>query len=276
MPSSKTALAGADRTVRLGGLNFHYRDWGRADMAAIVVLHGLGHNASHWDPVAAALADGRRVLVLDQRGHGRSEWTAQYSFALMRDDLTAFVDALGLHSVDLVGHSMGGTIAYLYAVPQPAALRRLVIVDTAPADPGSRPYTERPNPPAEFASFEEGLGFLKRRAPEIEEPRLRRYLEQSLVQLPSGRWRWRFDPVMADAISKDLATGAPLIWHDLHRISVPTLLLWARNSFVGREAMERIRAAIPTCSLVEIPNSTHDVNVDNPDALVGAVRTFLA
>ncbi len=105
MPSSKTALAGADRTVRLGGLKFHYRDWGRADLPAIVVLHGLGHNASHWDPVAAAPADGRRVLVLDQRGHGRSEWTAQYSFALMRDDLAAFVDALGLRGVDLVGHS---------------------------------------------------------------------------------------------------------------------------------------------------------------------------
>jgi len=128
----------------------------------------------------------------------------------------------------------------------------------------------------EFATFEDGLDFLKWRAPEIEEPRLRGYLEQSLVQLPSGRWRWQFDPVMADGISKDLSTGAPLIWHDLHRISVPTLLLWARNSFVPREALERVMAAIPTCSLVEIPNSTHDVNVDNRDALVGAVRTFLS
>jgi pimeloyl-ACP methyl ester carboxylesterase len=101
-------------------------------------------------------------------------------------------------------------------------------------------------------------------------------LEQSLVQLQSGRWRWQFDPVMSDAISKDLATGGPLIWQDLQRISVPTLLLWARNSFVPRERMERVRAAIATCTLVEIPNSTHDVNVDNPDALVRAVRTFLA
>jgi pimeloyl-ACP methyl ester carboxylesterase len=276
MPSSKTAREGADRTVRLGGLSFHYREWGRAKMPALLVLHGLGHNASHWDPVAAALANGRRVLVLDQRGHGQSEWTAQYSFALMRDDLAAFVDALGLRSVDLVGHSMGGTIAYLYGIAQPAALRRLIIVDTAPPDPGSWPYTERPIPPAEFASFDEGLEFLKRGAPEIEEQRLRRYLEQSMVQLQSGRWRWQFDPVMSDAISKDLATGGPLIWQDLQRISVPTLLLWARNSFVPRERMERVRAAIATCTLVEIPNSTHDVNVDNPDALVRAVRTFLA
>jgi pimeloyl-ACP methyl ester carboxylesterase len=276
MPNSRTSLEGADRTVRLGRLSFHYRDWGRADLPAIVVLHGLGHDASDWDPVAAALADGRRVLVLDQRGHGQSECTAHYSFALMRDDLVAFIDGLGLRSVDLVGHSMGGTIAYLYALAQPAALRRLVIVDTAPPDPGSRPYTERPIPPAEFSSFEAALDFFKLRAPEVEQQRLRRYLEQSLVQLPGGRWRWQFDPVMAEAISKDLATNAPLIWHDLHRISVPTLLLWARNSFVPREALERVMAAIPTCSLVEIPNSTHDVNVDNSDALVGAVRSFLS
>jgi pimeloyl-ACP methyl ester carboxylesterase len=134
-------------------LTFHYRDWGRPDVPATVVLHGFGHNGSHWDPVAAALADRRRVLVLDQRGHGRSEWTAQYSFALMRDDLAAFVDARGLRSVDLVGHSMGGTIAYLSAVAQPVALRRLVIVDTAPPDPGSWPYTERPIPPRRIREF---------------------------------------------------------------------------------------------------------------------------
>jgi len=276
MLSSKPALEGADRTIRLGELSFHYREWGQGDGPAIVLLHGLGHNDSHWDPIAAALAEGRRVLVLDQRGHGQSEWAAQYSFALMRDDAAVFVDALGLGSVDLVGHSMGGTIAYLYGIAQPAALRRLVIVDTAPPDRGSWPYTERPIPPAEFPSFEEGLEFLKRHAPEIEEQRLRRYLEGSLVQLQSGGWRWRFDPVMADAISKDLATAAPLIWQDLHRISVPTLLLWARNSFVPRERMERVRTAIPICSLVEIPNSTHDVNVDNPAALIGAVQTFLS
>jgi pimeloyl-ACP methyl ester carboxylesterase len=171
---------------------------------------------------------------------------------------------------------MGGTIAYLYGVVQPAALRRLVIVDTAPPDPGSWPYTERPIAPAEFASFDEGLEFLKRGAPEIEEQRLRRYLEQSLVQLQSGRWRWQFDPVMSDAISKDLATTAPLIWHELHRISVPTLLLWARNSFVPRERMERVRSAIQSCNLVEIPNSTHDMNVDNPAALIDAVQVFLS
>jgi len=245
-------------------------------MPAIVVLHGLGHNASHWDPVAAALADGRRVLVLDQRGHGQSDWTAQYSFALMRDDLAAFVDAVGLRSVDLVGHSMGGTIAYLYAIAEPAPLRRLVIVDTAPPDPGSWPYAERPIPPGEFATFEEGLGFFKQSAPEIDEQRLRRYLEQSLIQLQDGRWRWQFDPVMADAISKDLATGAPLIWQDLHRISVPTLLLWALNSFVPRERMERVRSAIQSCHLVEIPSSTHDMNVDNPAALIDAVQVFLS
>jgi pimeloyl-ACP methyl ester carboxylesterase len=81
---------------------------------------------------------------------------------------------------------------------------------------------------------------------------------------------------MSDAISKDLATTAPLIWHELHRISVPTLLLWARNSFVPRERLERVRSAIPSCNLVEIPNSTHDMNVDNPAALIDAVQVFLS
>jgi pimeloyl-ACP methyl ester carboxylesterase len=57
---SKRGPQGADRTVRLGGPSFHYRDWGPVEMPAILILHGLGHNAAHWDPVAAALAEGRR------------------------------------------------------------------------------------------------------------------------------------------------------------------------------------------------------------------------
>ncbi len=82
----------------------------------------------------------------------------EYSFAHLHDDLRAFVAALGLHPFDLVGHSMGGTVAYLYAVAQPLALGRLVIVDTAPPDQGAWPYKKRPIPPAESATFDEAVG----------------------------------------------------------------------------------------------------------------------
>lgn len=72
------------------------------------------------------------VVALDQRGHGQSDWSAEYSFELLRDDLAAFVDALGLKRFSLIGHSMGGTVSYLYAEAHCSRLERLVIEDTPP------------------------------------------------------------------------------------------------------------------------------------------------
>ncbi|GAA3113846.1 hypothetical protein GCM10020254_70280 [Streptomyces goshikiensis] len=99
---------------------------------ALVLLHALGQSAGHWAPVRDALAPGRRVYALDLRGHGRSEWPGRYSLELMRDDVLGFLDALGLDRVELVGHSLGGVVAYLLAAQRPHRVTRLVLED-APA-----------------------------------------------------------------------------------------------------------------------------------------------
>jgi len=75
----------------------------------------LGAGADDWVDTAIALSDRRRVIALDQRGHGASARPGFYSFELMRDDLARFIDNLGLLRPVLIGHSMGGTVAYLYA-----------------------------------------------------------------------------------------------------------------------------------------------------------------
>jgi 3-oxoadipate enol-lactonase len=93
----------------------------------------------------ALAADGRWVVAPDMRGHGASGRTSGYSFDLMRDDVLALADALGMERFDLVGHSMGGSVAILVAEAAPQRLTRLVLEDTAPAT-GKREF---PVPPAE-------------------------------------------------------------------------------------------------------------------------------
>lgn len=84
---------------------------GAADAPALVLLHGLGDDASTWDVVGAEFARHFRVLAIDQRGHGLSDRPGAYSFELMRDDVLGVLDQLGLDRVNLLGHSMGGTVA---------------------------------------------------------------------------------------------------------------------------------------------------------------------
>ena len=110
----------------------------------MVLLHALGEQATSWNLVTPRLAPLFRVVNLDLRGHGGSDWPGTYSFELMRDDVIAVLDALGLHDVVLVGHSMGGTVAYLVAQAQPERIKRLVIEDAPPPFPRTRPVPERP------------------------------------------------------------------------------------------------------------------------------------
>jgi 3-oxoadipate enol-lactonase len=123
---------------------------GAAGAPALVLLHGLGGQASTWDTVGAEFARSHRVLAIDLRGHGDSDRPGVYSFELMRDDVLGVLDRLGLDRVSLLGHSMGGTVAYLIAEQEPGRIGRLILEDTPPPFPMGRMDRERPDGPLPF------------------------------------------------------------------------------------------------------------------------------
>jgi esterase len=121
-----------DKTVELNGLRFHYRDWGNPGPQALVCLHGFTSHAHSWDTFAQAMRDSYHVVALDQRGHGETDWATDYHPQRRVEDMHAFVEALGLTNIVLLGLSMGGRCTYQYAVQHPDKIERLVIVDIAP------------------------------------------------------------------------------------------------------------------------------------------------
>jgi esterase len=137
--------------VNLDAGEFRYTEYGDSGARPLVLLHGLMSDRSTWAGVAPQLAAaGYRVLALDQRGHGESARTGSYSFEEMLEDLRQFADALGLGRFTLGGHSMGGTVAELFAERYPGRLTGLLVVDSPPPDgsgdwdPGSRPQGDLP------------------------------------------------------------------------------------------------------------------------------------
>ncbi|MFF1816751.1 alpha/beta fold hydrolase [Kribbella sp. NPDC058245] len=135
--------------ISLSAGEFEYVDSGDPAAPPAVLLHGLRGNATRWDLVAPQLAKHRRVLALDQRGHGASVRTPSYSYESLVDDLTEFVDHLGLETFLLVGHSMGGTVAAIYAEQYADRLTGLVLVDSVPPD-GDGDWTVPPRPAEEL------------------------------------------------------------------------------------------------------------------------------
>jgi esterase len=106
-------LVGHDQIITLNGLRSHYRDWGDASAPPLLLLHGSFQHAHTWDPVARGLADQYRVVALDWRGHGESDWAPTYSPEDALGDLVALVGMLGLARFALVGNKLGQSLMAL-------------------------------------------------------------------------------------------------------------------------------------------------------------------
>ncbi|MFE5406647.1 alpha/beta fold hydrolase [Streptomyces sp. NPDC056580] len=133
------------RSVDVGGLRLAYQISGPPDAPPLVLLHALGEDATDWEAVVPALARSRRAYALDLRGHGRSDWPGDYSLELMQADVLRFMDALGLGPVDLIGHSMGGIVAYLLSQDHPQLVSRLILEDVPIPRPREQTTPTRPD-----------------------------------------------------------------------------------------------------------------------------------
>lgn len=131
-------------SVAANGVRVAYELCGDATAPVMVLLHATGETSASWAPVVSLLAGAFRVVTLDLRGHGASDWPGAYSLELVRDDVLGVLDALGLTGVTLVGHSLGGVVAYLAASARPGLIRRLVVEDACPPYPRDGPPPDRP------------------------------------------------------------------------------------------------------------------------------------
>jgi len=131
-------------------VRLHYRSWGSPESEPVILLHGGGSDSSTWDGVGAVLGEVWRVYAPDLRGHGKSEWPGEYSLELMRDDVLALMDELGLARASFIGHSMGGAVAYLLALDHPERVSRLVLEEVPPPVPLALPVPARPEGPLAY------------------------------------------------------------------------------------------------------------------------------
>ncbi|MFC7244246.1 alpha/beta fold hydrolase [Catellatospora aurea] len=131
--------------VDVGGVRLAYRAWGEPEAPAVVLLHGIGGGGpGDWDTVAEQLADRWRVYAVDQRGHGRGERTSAYAIDLLVADVAGLLDVLGLKRVAVVGHSLGGVVAYLFAARFPERVEALVVEDAGLMYPRTPVPPQRP------------------------------------------------------------------------------------------------------------------------------------
>lgn len=267
------------RWAEVRGLTLHYRVVGRPGGAPLVMLHGLLGHAREWDPAVAELAVGHEVWVLDQRGHGLSDWAGDYSRSTMADDLIAWLEATGLERPVVIGHSMGATVALLAAARRPELFERLVIADTAPKTADGelqswlREYLEELGT-SSYGTISEAFA-LRSGGPRARPELARRSVEQSLVRGDDGRYRWRFD---AQGLVGSLDSVNPsVLWEAIDAISCPVLLLRGEHSLeLSAELAEEMARRLGDARLGTIAGAGHDLALENPEGVARAVLDYLA
>jgi len=254
----------------------HVRDTGPRSAHAVLMLHGLGASLHTWEPWAEAMQSQYRVLRLDMPGAGLSPPDARndYSDERMISLITALMDERGLRTIDLIGHSMGGRIAWRFAAAQPQRLRKLVLV--APdgfASPGFE-YKQAPEVPVAMEAMRYLLPeFLFRANVEasyadpdrLTEANMQRYYD--LVLAPGNR------AALLERTRQTRLQPPPPI---LQTITTPTLLVWGtQDMMIPFANAEDYLKHLPNAELASFDNLGHVPHEEMPQQVLPAVEKFL-
>jgi len=255
-----------DKFIIANKLKLHYLEWGSPGAVPMVLLHGLCGNAHYWDFFAHNMRDAYHILALDQRGHGDSGCAQSYGPKYYVLDLEAFVAQLGLDNIALIGHSMGGINAIIYAARHPELVSRLVIVDIGPeisARGIERMERERASVPDAFSSEEEVISYMRGIEPRQSDKFTRHQARYALRQDEKGRLKFKYDRAL---LSTELHSPQWL-WEYVSQVVCPSLLVHGMESdMLGAEVAERMGRSLAFGSVVDIEHAGHSVPGDNPDA----------
>jgi pimeloyl-ACP methyl ester carboxylesterase len=272
--SAALAAAARERSTTFEGTSIAYRVWGDPADRNIVLVHGGAAHSHWWDHIAPLLANGWQVVALDLSGHGDSGRRDRYSLDTWAREVMAVVTDAGVAaSTVVIGHSMGGLVTLRLASLAGARIAGAVAIDSpvrdmAPEDRAARQH--RAFGPLRVYPTREAA--VSRFRPVPDQPVLAYIAEHvaaTSIRPAEGGWTWKFDPrVFArDHLTTELLT----------RLGCRVALFRAERGLVtpqqGEVIYDRLGRVAP---LIEIPVAGHHIMLDQPIALVAALRTLLA
>ena len=266
MPAMATVVA-AD------GTSISYRVAGRADGEPLLCLQGLGADSRGWVAQRRALGARYRLVLVDNRGVGRSDRPAgPYDLDVMAADAVAVLDALGLDDVHVMGASMGGVLSQLLAVRHPARVRSLVLACTACRHHPWR--IELLEEWREVAAAEGMAGVSQVAARWLVGPRMLRRLRRALdlvapiaLNVPAESFVAQIDAILA--MSDDLR-------FELAGVAVPTLVLVGTQDVLTPLAdAEELAELVPGAELAVVGGGAHGFMVEQAGAYNRTVVDFL-
>jgi pimeloyl-ACP methyl ester carboxylesterase len=282
------------RNVDARGLSIHCLEWGEPAGEPIVLVHGFLDLAYSWnafvDRFQRRLPQPRWIIAPDCRGHGDSGWVGAggyYHFPDYVFDLDCVIQAIAAQRITLIGHSMGGTISFLYTGAFPERIGKLVLIEGV--GPAGMSFSEAPlrmaawiselhhrgrNHFREYISLQAGASQLQQTNPRLTERAALDLARAGMKQNAAGKWLWKFDPLHRTAAPQPFYTDQAIEF--LRRIQCPVLIVdGAQSHQRQRSDKEQRYEAIARHERIVISDAGHMVHQDNPQALADEIAVFL-
>lgn len=273
-------------------LSLHLLAWSDEGVP-LLLLHGFGNDAHIWDDFAPIVAPYYRVVALDHRGHGDSAWDPQrrYEHDAMVEDVEKVTAELGIDRLVIVGHSLGGRIATLFAGRHPERMAGLVLVDIGPeVDARGKlrirmDVESRPSPV--YASTAEYARDLSLAYPAATPEALARMAQHGLRRREDGLFELKMDPALRGGFGASGETPAQAearereaertLWDALAKIPCPTLVVrGAASDILSPDCADRmVEDVLPKGRLAVVARAGHSVMTDNPNGFRDAVAEFV-
>ncbi len=249
--------------AKVNDLTMYYEELGSPDSQPLILLHGAGGTADDpvggWAGLASTFAQHFRVLLVEHRGHGRTDNPAGFmTFEQIGDDVGGLAEQLGLESAHIAGISDGGVVALDCALRRPQLSRTITVVGAnfsvhdgiravgASLDPGVLEQTA-PDAAAEFGRRHDGGKY-------------------------TGYWKDLLRHIIANNMENPSWTE-----DDLSRIRCPTLLIAGENDpFATAEQMAVMKRAIPGAEWLIINDAGHPVHFEQADLVAPRILDFLS
>ena len=241
----------------------------------LLILHGFLGMSDNWKTIGTQFGTaGYQVHMLDMRNHGRSLQSADFSYEIMAKDIFEYCQANNLKQVDIIGHSMGGKTAMLFAATYPEKVNKLIVADIGPkfypqhhqtilAGLNAVDFSVKPS----RAEVEETIGNF------ITDFGTRQFLMKSLYWQEPGQLAFRFNLAVFNEKISEIGTALP----DDALFEKPTLFIRGGNSnYILDTDIENVHLHFPQMQLETIPNAGHWLHAENPKMFYELASSFLS
>lgn len=290
MTSPTDAFEPASRTCVSQGVKLHYLDWGGdADAPVLLLVHGMRDHARSWDWTARALRGAWRVIAVDLRGHGDSDWSPDggYLGSYHLLDLANLIDHLGCEQLTIVAHSFGGNVSARYAAAFPEQVRKLVLVDGLGPSPQARDgwakqgpvnrtrewvAKRRGSPPRRLKDLEEAVSRMAAANPHLTPEQARHLAVHGVRAHADGGFIWKYDPLVSVFPVEEFSIDNTLVWPE---ITAPTLICYGPESWTSNPLTDGRAAFFRDQRTVVFEGAGHWLHHDQPEDFLAALRDFL-